>query len=577
MILAHGSGDASLESWTPVFVLLGGYALVVVLLTIFGRSNHPHSLAAFVLRAPDAIERLTKIPGWAGAAVGTALFGLLTAGYGFYSDVAWHIALGRDEELFTAPHTAIVVGLAVIFGGAVLGTLYATLQRVDTGFRVGPVRVPWSMLALGAFGGAALSGFPLDELWHRRYGIDVTMWSPTHMLMILGAALSPIASWLALAEAKVSPRDGRWARGVHVVAAWLVLQGLAAPLGEFVFGVPQFQQLFHPLVISIGAGFALVAMRIVHGPWWTIGIAASGFLLEIGELGGRDAGGLSLRPGALFVGSALAVEVVAWLLGTEPRRRFAIVSGVAVGTVGLATEWAWNTSAHQPWTSALLPDTVILSVIGASAAALCGAALGAAALRRRAGVGAAVLVLAGLVVVGTLAWPMPRRAGDVTADLSLQRLGGGEVLVTVTLDPPYAADGARWFQTMSWQGGDLHIAGMHETSRGVYVADGPMQVIGNAKTLVRLHRGAETMAVPVYMPADTEIDAPEVPAVDRTVAFQSEQRFLLREAIEGPKTFAYLIYALGALAVIGWAFAVWMAAARVSRPEPARVPAAVGS
>ena len=35
-----------------------------------------------------------------------ALYGLLVAGQGFYSDVAWHIALGRDDELITAPHTA---------------------------------------------------------------------------------------------------------------------------------------------------------------------------------------------------------------------------------------------------------------------------------------------------------------------------------------------------------------------------------------------------------------------------------------------------------------------------------------
>ena len=38
-------------------------------------------------------------------------------------------------------------------------------------------------------GFTALGGFPLDDLWHAHYGVDVTMWSPTHLLMILGALL----------------------------------------------------------------------------------------------------------------------------------------------------------------------------------------------------------------------------------------------------------------------------------------------------------------------------------------------------------------------------------------------------
>ena len=69
------------------------------------------------------------------------------------------------------------------------------------------------------------------------------------MLMILGASLTGLAAW-ALAGAAVRPADGRWAQGVHLVCAWLTLQGLVASQGEFSFGVPQFSQLFHPVLIT---------------------------------------------------------------------------------------------------------------------------------------------------------------------------------------------------------------------------------------------------------------------------------------------------------------------------------------
>ena len=143
----------------------------------------------------------------------TALFGVFTAGQGFYSDVAWHIALGRDKSLFTAPHTAIVVGLGFIALSGLLGVVFATVQKADVGFRIGALHVPWSMLPLLALGGAAVTGFPLDELWHAQYGIDVTMWSPTHMLMILGASFVGMAAWLVLAEAaRVAAHVGMGAR-----------------------------------------------------------------------------------------------------------------------------------------------------------------------------------------------------------------------------------------------------------------------------------------------------------------------------------------------------------------------------
>ncbi|MBA3654675.1 MAG: hypothetical protein H0W70_10850, partial [Actinobacteria bacterium] len=369
-VSAQGS---ALNDWTLLVVLLAAYGAAVVALFAFGKGP-------LLERIPNALGRLTRIPGWAAAAMATALFGVFTAGEGFYSDVAWHIALGRDKALFTPPHTAIVIGLGFIAISGVLGILFATLQKADVGFRVRALRVPWSTLPLLALGGAAVCGFPLDELWHQKYGIDVTMWSPTHMLMILGASFVGLAAWLVLAEAGVSPTRSPWARGSHVVAAFLTLLGLAASQGEFTFGVPQFQQLYHPVLVMIAGAFAFVAIRLVLGRWWGLGIALANVALFSGGIS-EGGGPVVTRSGGIYLATAVAVELAAWVAGTDRRLRFALVAGAAVSTIGLAGEYAWNVGARQPWTGSLFPEIILLAALAAVGSAIVATAF-ASAVRR---------------------------------------------------------------------------------------------------------------------------------------------------------------------------------------------------
>jgi hypothetical protein len=586
-------GDASgsaLASWTPLTVLMTVFVLAVVALLVGG--GGPAGARGGVdrtpLRIPDALERTTSIPGWAAATVGTGLYGLLVAGQGFYSDVAWHIALGRDDQLFTAPHLSILVGLVLIASAALLGILFATLGRVDVGLRWGGLRVPWSTLPLGALGFAAVAGFPIDEVWHGAYGVDVTMWSPPHMIMILGAAFSGLASWLVLAEAGVPVRGSRWHRAVHVVAAWLTLRGLSAAQGEFEFGVPQFQQLFLPILLCLAAGAALTAIRLVHGRGWALGVAVGSLALSWSGLlsfgAERDGGGpVPTREGGLYLAAALAVELAAWLVGTERRLRFALVSGLGVGTIGLAGEWAWNADwalsggAYQPWTSALLPEAAIFGVVAAVAAAVLGTAFGGVVRREGPGVGipAAALVVAALAAVAVVAVPMPRPVGDVVADLRIEETGGGEALVEVVLTPADAAEDARWFQVVHWQGGGLEISEMARAEPGRYVSERPVPVEGRGKTLLRLQRGAEMMAVPVRLPDDPEIGEPEIPAEDRVAPFVSEQQYLLREQTEGADWVAWAVHTLAVLFALTAAAAFVVAGRRIAdlpplprRPEP---------
>src|SRR5438270_358792 len=81
----------------------------------------------------------------------------------------------------------------------------------------------------------ALIGFPLDDLWHSTFGIDITMWSPTHLLMIGAASLMPIVLWLMLGEAIPERRE---ARKVFAHTAGIVLIGLSTFQLEFDIGIP---------------------------------------------------------------------------------------------------------------------------------------------------------------------------------------------------------------------------------------------------------------------------------------------------------------------------------------------------
>jgi hypothetical protein len=67
---------------------------------------------------------------------------------------------------------------------------------------------------------------------------------------------------------------------------------------------------------------------------------------------------------------------------------------------------------------------------------------------------------------------------------------------------------------------------------GTWRSDEPLPVDGHWKTLLRLHRGSEMMAVPVWFPADPTIGEEAIRAEDRTADFSSERRYLLREAAD---------------------------------------------
>ena len=547
------------ESWLWLVVPIAIYCIVTLFLFAFGRADQPGSFTGFFFRqVADSLERATGFPGWAMAGALTGLLMLGVAVMGFYWDVAWHYDFGRDKDLFTPSHTMILVGLGGLFFSAMVTILFASIEGVPTRFGAGPVRVPLPAVLLIAFGIGGVTAFPLDAMWHEAYGVDVTLWSPTHLQLMTGGALATLAVWLLLAQALPWARPTALGHGIHVLAAGAALTGLSIYQGEFDFGGPQFQVVYLPILIAAAAGFVLVLARLALGPWGAVKAVVAFLVLRV-LLGLMVGGALdhTYPRFPLYLPSALLVEAAAVWVGTRRRLHFGLAAGALVGTVGMVAEMTWigvtgGTSANLPPFTVL--EAVVLSALAGMGAAVLGAGLGRAfpgasgaedgpgRAVASAGVPIGALALAGVVLIGALAVPLPRRVGKVDATIALERQGD-HAIVDVKLRPPDAADDAIALSVNAWQGGGTRQADLHRVGPGHYRTDEPIPVTGSWKSMVSLLRGDQVMAAPIYLPADPEIGAPEIPAVpSRDVAFVRNTTLLLREQHPGPAWPAVLAY-----------------------------------
>jgi len=435
---------------------------------------------------------------------------------------------------------------------------------------------PLGGVLIAVCGGFSLIAFPLDDVWHRLFGQDVTLWGPTHLMLIGGAATTLVGVAVLLVEARRAtaagdgPREKRWVMGIRGVAlTGAFLLGLSTFQAEFDFGVPQFRFVFQPMLIMLAAGAGLVAARVWLGRGAAIGAA-------LFFLGVRGAMALLVGPVfgetvphfPLYLAEAAIVELVALRVPTQRPVTFALVSGALIGTVGLAAEWGWShVFMPLPWPAELLPEAALLGLAMAIAGALIGAWIGArlasdriqrTRTQRWTGAVAAAAV-AGLVGFGLYT----SADTGVSASVDLRDAGGGSertAEATIRLNPPDAGDDADWLHAISWQGGSkLVVDELEETRPGVYRTTEPLPVDGTWKTLLRLHEGNSLTSLPIYLPADPAIPAEGVPAGDRfTREFAAEKEFLQREAkadggaLQVIAYLAVLAITLGFLSLVAW-------------------------
>jgi hypothetical protein len=575
-VLALGTVTVKENPWSDWFYVVAPfifYLAVVDILLFYGDSEKKHLIANFFGKISDGLRKATGYPGWAMAGALSGLLVLLVAAMGLYWDVAWHVDLGRDKLLLNPSHMMIVLGLGGLMWAAFIASAFATNDGAQVGLRWKGITIPWTALALFALGFGGLASFPFDELWHRAYGLDVTLWSPTHLQLLFGGGMATIPIWMMIAEGKKGDPDANpngLGRFIHIMAAGACLTGVTIFTGEFDFRVPQFQMTYYPILVMIGAGFALVWGRLALGPggalktmafYWVV----RGFLYLIVTVALNH----TFARFPLYLVPALLVEGAAAMVGTKNRVRFALVSGALIGTVGLAAELAFlPLTGWWEVTPAWIPKSLGLGLPAAIAAALIGARMGRVFSNEpdESQVKLPWLAAATVVIIVALLVPLPRNTGDVTATIALEKVGNGEqARATVTLDPPDAAKDATLFGIGSNQGGGTVASRLIEKSPGVYESEQLIPIVGKWKSQVALHRGNEVMSAPIYLPADPEIGASEVPPLpERTIKFDVVTKVLLREAHDGPAWPAIVAYTevLGALIV--WIALIGLAERRIA-------------
>jgi hypothetical protein len=596
---AFAQGAPARGSSTGEVVAATAVALVgVVAAGVLAWAHRRHDVLRRVARFA---ERVTGRPAWSAIPGFTAGASLLIAVFGYYWDVSWHIDRGRDPGAFANPaHWFIIAGLS---GIAFSGLLAMTLgdDRSPYAVRIRPHwPVPVGGILLSMCCVVAHAGLPLVDSWHRIFGQDVTAWGPTHVQMIGGASLATLAIWVLDREgARAVGDDGteRTVEGVlfDIVAGGAFLIGLSTLQVEFDFGVPQFQQVFQPFLIALAAGIGLVAVRLRGGPGTALGAVVM-FLVLRGSLTLLVAPvlGRSTQHIPLYVVEALVVELAARVVGDRRQITVGLVAGAGIGTVGLASEWAWSHAwMPLPWGASLVPLGIVAGLAGGMAGGVIGSFIGRAlqpsAVPRQATPKGLAFAAWAVALIGLIA-PMRPGLVDVRADLAVGPTRTGRAPVTVTLDPPDAADDALWFHVLAWQGsqegdGGMEIVGLRETSPGRWTTEHPVPVSGTSKTLLRLHTGTAMAAAPIYLPADPAIPADAVPARSRSVELVREKAILQREATGGSPGLERLAYAV--LASIGVAWLVMMAwgirridgepgaPSRQAGPEPSRRPRGV--
>jgi len=339
----------------------------------------------------------------------------LLAGWGVQWDIQWHVQIGRDS-FWIPPHVMTYSGVTILVLASFGVLAYDTLRHLRAGRApegtervLGLTGTPGFLLAACGIALTVLAA-PIDDLWHRLFGIDVTLWSPPHLLGLVGVAINTLGCALIAREAYPAKS---WARFAGLVIALTSFYGsLSTGLrpasrlaylygGRWFYSFPILGALFLPLALIAAVRLSSrrwtpIALIIVGVAVGTIGanIARVGFEIiqpvsviedeiakdptspiAVTHAIARKNGG---TPGGIPGGSLarfFSLIPVLLLVAVDPRRR--PVPATLVYALGLFALWALTigrTPAFQPMmpgpatTVTALAITLAMAVVGASAA-----------------------------------------------------------------------------------------------------------------------------------------------------------------------------------------------------------------
>ena len=223
----------------------------------------------------------------------------LTAGWGLGWDIRWHVLIGRDS-FWIAPHVLIYASVAAAVAASLAVVAVETWRgaaRPDAVRVLGLVGTRGFHLAwLGMV--LVILAAPIDDLWHRLFGPDVTLWSPPHLLGLLGAQVNTLACMLIACE--VWPAASR-------TRATALLLGATFLFGTFAIATdPSWRVAFlygglafytWPVLSALAFAFSLVVGTMLSGlRWAAVAVVLLATLAQMSTSAVASAGFAVLQP-----------------------------------------------------------------------------------------------------------------------------------------------------------------------------------------------------------------------------------------------------------------------------------------
>ena len=257
-------------------------------------SRHQHDASGTERSTRD----YRQIPGWL---IGPILVGSLLALGAAYWDDAVHTEVGRDSFLI-APHIALYAGITIAGTGL---SIWAALFIRNNGLAA--VLGQRSMLLAIVGVVVTLAAAPIDNFWHLAFGRDAVLWSPPHLLGIVGAGAIGLAVLVELVRS-----DAFWTVRLRPLAGGMVLAAFAVTVMEYDTDVPQFAVVWYLPVLALASAFALSVVKLVNLARFAATAAALAQLAFMGGVAGFLAlKGFDTPKLPLLVVPAIALDLLA--------------------------------------------------------------------------------------------------------------------------------------------------------------------------------------------------------------------------------------------------------------------------
>ena len=317
-------------------------------------------MATITLASPDNPEGRRAIPIYLYVTVLSSLSIMV----GLIWDISWHMSIGRDG-LFSAPHLAIYLGgvTAGIFSGFnVLKITFAGTQEEKNSSvkfwgifygSLGNLFCIWGAIAM-------LTSAPFDDWWHNTYGLDVTILSPPHTVLLLGmitiqfGAIISVLAYQNLGSETRSLSSTKSFNVLYALSSGFVL-GMIYTMASEYLGRHEMHGVFFYQISSLLFPLLLTAFSMSSKSKWgatqaclvySLLMMAMGWILPLFPAVPRL--GPVLNPVTTFqpfdfplliIFPAIGIDLITQRCGNLNRWLLALVFGVCFFIVFIAVQW----------------------------------------------------------------------------------------------------------------------------------------------------------------------------------------------------------------------------------------------